>query len=220
MAGVSSAGLVDPSLWTQRWDTGPLEGMFLETFPDSQIDLAERLDRAEHRINVFGLTRNFYARDQVRELLVSKARTVPVRMYLMEPTCAARVERYRIEPVEAAFEDPARVEREILGPLRTLVAMAGSQPNRRKGADLRVYLYNFPCSFAIEEIDDSCRVMLYGHGRRGTEGPIMTFRAGTPFYEYFARQIRWLEGLASGAVTEPWTSKGVRVLPLAPTPAD
>lgn len=170
-AAVPSAGLVDPALWTQRWDAGPLEGMFLETFPEAQLDLGQRLDQAREQISLFGLTRNFFARDAVRELLVHKARTIPVRMYLMDPTCAARAERYRVEPVEAAFEDPDRAEREILGPLRTLERRAAEQSGRREGAGLKVYLYNFPCSFAIEQIDNSCRVMLYGHGQRGTEGP-------------------------------------------------
>jgi hypothetical protein len=58
--------------------------------------------------------------------------------------------------------------------------------------------------------------MLYGHGKRGTEGPIMVVPAGTPYYEYFARQIRWLENLASGRLAEPWTAKGIRVWPLKP----
>jgi hypothetical protein len=56
--------------------------------------------------------------------------------------------------------------------------------------------------------------MLYGHGKRGTEGPILVFRAGTPYYEYFTGQIQWLEGLASGRLVEPWEAKGVRVVPL------
>jgi hypothetical protein len=207
----ASSIVIDPAKWTFQFSDGPLSGLFLETAPPSRVDLADQLENAREKINIFGLTRNFYARDEVRALLINKARQVPIRMYLMDPACPARVERYRIEPVEAAFEDPARVEREILGPLRALVAQASAQAGRRRGAGLEVYLYNFPCSFAIEEIDDTCRVMLYGHGRRGTEGPIMVFRSGTPYFDYFAKQIRWLEGLASGQIGEPWIAKGVQV---------
>jgi hypothetical protein len=214
---LTSSLTVNPLEWTQRFPSGPVTTMFLETCADSQRDLVERLRAAERHVNIFGLTRNFFAREDVRDLLLLKARTVPIRLFLMEPTSPARVERYRVEPIEASFEDPARMKREILAPLRLLVAKANAARAGRSAkpaAGIQVYLYNFPCSFAIEEIDDHCRVMLYGHGKRGTEGPIMIFSPGTPYHDYFAGQIRWLEGLASGELTEPWVSKGVRVVPL------
>lgn|GEM_PF-6711217 len=69
---------------------------------------------------------------------------------------------------------------------------------------------------AMGPVASPCRIMLYGHGKRGTEGPILTTPAGTPYYDYFAGQIRWLENLASGRLTEPWTAKGVRVWRLGP----
>jgi hypothetical protein len=39
--------------------------------------------------------------------------------------------------------------------------------------------------------------MLYGHGKRGTEGPILVFDDNTPYWDYFAEQIKWLERLVS-----------------------
>jgi hypothetical protein len=78
---------------------------------------------------------------------------------------------------------------------------------------MRIFTYNFPCSFAMEKVDRSCRVMLYGHGKRGTEGPILVFDEGTPYWEYFVGQLRWLGRLASDP-REPWTSKGLVVRPL------
>jgi hypothetical protein len=55
--------------------------------------------------------------------------------------------------------------------------------------------------------------MLYGHGKRGTEGPILVFDENTPYWNYFADQIQWLERLAKSP-REPWTSKGLLVRPL------
>ena len=75
---------------------------------------------------------------------------------------------------------------------------------------MRVYTYNFPCSFAIEKIDRTCRVILYGHGKRGTEGPILVFDEGTPYWDYFASQLEWMQRLADDP-REPWTSKGLVV---------
>jgi len=77
-------------------------------------------------------------------------------------------------------------------------------------AGLHLFAYNFPCSFAMEKIDQSCRVMLYGHGKRGTEGPMLVFNEGTPFWDYFSGQLQWLERLATDP-REPWTSKGLAV---------
>ncbi len=56
---------------------------------------------------------------------------------------------------------------------------------REKKGNVEIYTYNFPCSFALELIDDSCRVMLYGHKKGGTDGPILLFRDGTPYFECF-----------------------------------
>jgi hypothetical protein len=181
------------------------------TNEESFVDLAERIKAARSHITLFGLTRNFYARDQILPLFESKAVTIPVTFYAMDPACASRRDRYRIEPAEAAMEDPRRYVREILRPLHA--ASERIAPAAAEGAGLRIYVYNFPCSFAMEQIDRHCRVMLYGHGKRGTDGPIFVFDEGTPYYEFFEDQVRWLRQLATEP-REPWTTKGLVVRPL------
>ena len=205
----------NPDAWTVRFAHGPISHMHLMATPTSQSELLDELRGARQRINVLGLTRNFYARDHVRAILEEKARSVPVRLYLMDPRSVARRERYRVEPIEAALEDPQRMERELLLPLRELAERVAGEP----GAGLQVYLYNFPISFSVDEIDTTLRVAPYGLGVRGTEGPIFVFKAGTPYYDWFSGQLRWLESLAEGEVPEPWRSKGLAVRPLTAPPA-
>ncbi len=212
----------DPAVTRTARETGHLEretghlelarisNLWPRTNPDVLDDLVTRVSCASEEISVFGLSRNFYAKDEMLPLFESKASEVPVTFYVMDPRCDSRRDRYRLEPVEAAMEDPARYIREILRPLfdaSQRIAPATSS------AGMRIFTYNFPCSFAIEKIDQSCRVMLYGHGKRGTEGPILVFDDNTPYWDYFAEQIKWLERLAR-CPREPWTSKGLIVRPL------
>jgi hypothetical protein len=180
------------------------------TSPDALHDLVSRVRDALDEVSIFGLTRNFYASDELLPLIESKAHEIPVTFYVMDPHCDSRRDRYRIEPAEAAMEDPARYKREILRPL--FAASQRVSPSA-SSTGLRIFTYNFPCSFAIEKIDRNCRVMLYGHGKRGTEGPIFVFGDDTPYWDYFAGQIQWLERLAESP-REPWASKGLIVRPL------
>jgi len=191
-------------------DPGNLQRIgIVDAFPytgeDSEQDLINRIRAAGQRINLFGLTRNFYAREECLAALEEAAQRVPVKIYVMDPFCDSRRDRYRIEPADAAMEDPHRYIREVLRPLR---AAAERQPN------IRLYSYNFPCSFAMEEVDDVIRIMLYGHAKRGTHGPILVVREGTPVHDYAVDQLRWLERLSGGEVPEPWASKGIEVKPL------
>lgn len=181
-----------------------LVDLFPLTGVESKADLISRIRGAREQISMFGLTRNFYGSDEMLPLFIAKARELPVRVYIMDPHCDSRRDRYRLEPAEAAMEDPARYEREVLRPLAEAVAAAG--------VDLKIYLYNFPCSFAMERTDSTIRVMLYGHGKRGTDGPIMTWQPGTDYFDYFASQLDWVARLAEAEVTpEPWRSKDVKV---------
>lgn len=193
-----------------RREQAPISALWPRTNPDVLDDLVSRVRGAHEEVSVFGLSRNFYAKDDMLPLFESKASEIPVTFYVMDPHCDSRRDRYRLEPVEAAMEDPARYKREILRPL-----YAASQriATTTSSAGLRIFTYNFPCSFAIEKIDRSCRVMLYGHGKRGTEGPIFIFDEDTPYWDYFAGQMQWLERLAKDP-REPWTSKGLVVRPL------
>jgi hypothetical protein len=177
------------------------------TNPAVLEDLVERVKNAREEITVFGLTRNFYAKDDILPLFELKASEIPVTFYVMDPHCDSRRDRYRIEPVEAAMEDPARYTREILRPL--FDASQRIVPTTPL-AGIRIFTFNFPCSFAMEKIDRSCRVMLYGHGKRGTEGPMFAFDEDTPYWTYFTDQIQWLERLATNP-REPWVSKGLVV---------
>jgi hypothetical protein len=187
-----------------------LSQLWPRTTPEVLEDLLSRVRGATEQISIFGLTRNFYAKDEILPFFESRAVDIPVTFYVMDPGCQARRDRYRIEPVEAAMEDPARYTREILRPL--LAASRRVAPAAAPTAGLRLYTYNFPCSFAIERIDRSCRVMLYGHGKRGTEGPTFVFEKGTPYWDYFAGQLDWLQRLAIDP-REPWTTKGLVVRP-------
>lgn len=188
-----------------------VSNLWPHTSPETLDDLAARVRNATREITVFGLTRNFYAKDEILPLFESQAVKIPVTFYVMDPHCDSRRDRYRLEPIEAAMENPERYTREILRPL--YLAAKRLEPAAAPGAGMRIYTYNFPCSFAMERIDGSVRVMLYGHGKRGTEGPIFVFNEGTPYWDYFADQLRWLHRLATDP-REPWTSKGLTVRPL------
>ncbi|REF00675.1 helix-turn-helix domain-containing protein [Thermomonospora umbrina] len=180
-------------------------GAFPYTNEESEEDLTDRIRGARERVNLFGLTRSFYAREEFLPVLEEAAQRVPVRVYVMDPYCDSRRDRYRIEPAEAAMEDPARYIREILRPLR---AAAERAPG------IRLYSYNFPCSFAMEEVDDVTRIMLYGHGKRGTHGPVLLFQDGGAAHTFVVDQLRWLERMTQGETPEPWMSKGIEVKPL------
>jgi hypothetical protein len=181
------------------------------TNPAVLDDLLTRVNNAREEITVYGLTRNFYAKDDMLPLFEAKAVEIPVTFYVMDPYCESRRDRYRIEPVEAAMEDPARYVREILRPLfDASQRIVPVMPN----AGMRIFTFDFPCSFAMEKIDRTCRVMLYGHGKRGTEGPMLVFEEGTPYWTYFADQLQWLERLATNP-REPWVSKGLVVRALS-----
>ena len=182
--------------------------------PEVFDDLVARVKGAQEEISIFGLTRNFYAKDEVLPLFESKAVDIPVTFYVIDPRCDSRRDRYRLEPIEAAMEDPGRYIREILRPL--FAASRRVAPAAAPPAGLHMFTYNFPCSFAMEKIDQSCRVMFYGHGKRGTEGPVLVFDEGTPYWDYFDSQMQWLKRLASDP-REPWTSKGLVVRPLTET---
>ena len=185
----------------------PISALWPRTNPDVLDDLVSRVSDAREEVSVFGLSRNFYAKDEMLPLFEEKASEIPVTFYVMDPHCDSRRDRYRLEPVEAAMEDPRRYKREILRPL---YAASQRVEVTTPSGGLRIFTYNFPCSFAIEKIDRSCRVMLYGHGKRGTEGPMLVFDDNTPYWNYFAGQIQWLERLARDP-REPWTSKGLVV---------
>ncbi|MGH8602223.1 MAG: hypothetical protein ACREXR_05440 [Gammaproteobacteria bacterium] len=190
-----------------------ISSLWPHTNSDALGDLVTRVNNAREEMTVFGLTRNFYAKDDMLLLLEAKASKIPITFYVMDPHCDSRRDRYRLEPAEAAMEDPARYTHEVLRPL--FDASQRVEPVT-SSAGLRIFTFNFPCSFAIERIDQSCRVMLYGHGKRGTDGPIFVFNKDTPYWTYFTDQLDWLKRLATNP-REPWVSKGLAVRALQET---
>lgn len=193
----------------------PIAVAFPFTGPESEKDLICRLKDANQKVIIFGLTRNFFATHRMRKMLTSKSNEVAIRLYMMDPLCPSRLDRYRIEPIEASLEDPKRFEREVAVPFRNLLQKTERSPAGSEMPGLSIYYYNFPCSFAIELIDTACRVMLYGHGKRGTEGPILVFEKGNQYFDYFMSQLDWLERLASGREVAEWEAKQIKVIPFS-----
>jgi transcriptional regulator with XRE-family HTH domain len=105
--------------------------------PEVFADLVERVRTAKEEITVFGLTRNFYAKDEILPLFESKAVAIPVTFFVMDPYCDSRRERYRLEPVDAAMENPGRYMREVLRPL--YAAAQRVAPAASPSAGMRVY---------------------------------------------------------------------------------
>src|SRR5512132_2581080 len=55
--------------------------------PETYADLVERVRTAQEEITVFGLARNFYAKDEILPLFESKAVAIPVAFFVMDPYC-------------------------------------------------------------------------------------------------------------------------------------
>jgi hypothetical protein len=205
------------SEWNYKYPTeSPIVSLFPETNDASQRDLEERIEESEEKITIFGLTRNFFASERMRKILIRKAQDVPITLFIMDPDCESRRHRYRVEPTEAALENSERFRREVEKPLQQLLSSVNSSPAGSSIPGVSIYYYNFTCSFAIEEIDSACRVLLYGHGERGTEGPIIVFREGNPYFEYFSSQLRWMEKLATNHSMPEWGEKGISLRQLKP----
>ena len=198
--------------------SGVSPAIFAKTSPESEADLITRLRGAKKRINVFGLTRNYFVSEVIRPILVAKAQEIPVILYLMDPNCDSRRDRYRLEPLEAALQEPERMRDQILSRWDVTLRQTPSTDSGSNHPGLSVYFFNFPCSFAIEEIDDVYRVMLYGHGKRGTEGPIILFNRDESVGGFLSDQMRWLERLAGPNPLPPWTTTNrLRVWKYLPT---
>ena len=178
---------------------------------DANADLLRRVTNARTHITIFGITRNFYAWDNVLPILEARACDIPVTFYLMNPHCESRTDRYRLEPLQATLDSPEKYIREVLAPLHE--ASERIEPTTPE-AGLRLFTYNFPCSFSIEHIDEHIRVALYGHGRRGSDSPVMLLRSGTQYFDYFHAQLEWLRLLATEA-PRSWHDKGLRVAPVS-----
>ena len=198
-------GIDDPiDLYTIHWHPtkGKREGFFItpcqhvlaNIFPFTNEyagkNLIELINNAKKEIILFGLTRNFYATKPMLKLLNKKSQELKIRMYLMDPESPARKFRYDLEPIEAAMEDPNRMKRKVISPLKELKQTVDQIAEPEKG--LIIKFFDFYPSFAMEFIDNYCRIMLYGHMKRGTDSPIFVFKSGNKYYQYFRDQINWI----------------------------
>jgi hypothetical protein len=118
---------------TTHLERAGLRDIYPRTDDESTRDLFGRIASARRRVNVFGLTRNFYARKHVLPMVEAKARSVPVRVYMMDPRSESRRDRYRLEPAEAAMENADRYLREVLGPLVAAEHRLGDYTARGSG---------------------------------------------------------------------------------------
>ncbi|MBF6059813.1 helix-turn-helix transcriptional regulator [Nocardia terpenica] len=197
---------VDHSHPMQGRDVAGLVGLWPYTSQESEKDLVSRIELVGRELTMFGLTRNAYARDDILGALRdAAARGVTISMFVMDPWCDSRRDRYRVEPAEAVMEDPRRYVRECLRPL----ARAASA-----FTDWRIWTFDFPISMAVERFDDVIRVMFYVPGRRGTESPILALTPDFEAYDFFCGQLEWLHARAADPDGEPWKSRGVHVRPL------
>ncbi len=193
---------------TLLFSAGPIVRIYSQTGTNSQADLLRMIQDARERIVLFGLTRNFISTPPVLNLLIEKSLTIPVEIYVMDPHCESRKDRYRLEPIEASMEDPVRFKSVFL---RTINNAKAQKLRVGQIPDLKIFGYNFPCSFAIELIDSQIRVMLYGHGVRGTSGPIFLINKETWIGKYFYDQIEWIRGIGLKGAEAPWDLKNLVV---------
>jgi hypothetical protein len=119
----------------------PIENMFVHTNKETERDLLERIAAAQKEIIAFGLTRNFYV-DKMPELLIEKSNQVDIKIFLMDPSCGSRVDRYRIEPAEAAFEDPVRFNRMIVEKYKTILSARGRKKKNKGSLRFPLFICN------------------------------------------------------------------------------
>jgi hypothetical protein len=175
---------------------------FPRVTPESEKDLCSRIENAQIQIRIFGLTRNFYASDKMRELIAKKATEVPVKFFVMDPDCESRKDRYRVEPIDAALEDPNKYKQRIEPVFIDLVRHGPVSIPLSNKPGISFYYFNFPCQFSIDQFDNVFRVSFYGLNKQGRESPIWLYEKddGGPSneYEYFLSQLDWVESLAAG----------------------
>ena len=156
---------------------------FENTCKESESHLYELVESATTKITLFGLTRNFYAESKMRSILLEKSKKLPIRVYFLNPFSKFWKERYELEPKTAKFHN----KNKFMSVLYQFQHMEDITKNHNGG--IKVSIYEFQPSFAIEEIDYTMRVMLYGYLKRGTESPIFIISKKDPIYNYFKDQL-------------------------------
>ena len=116
---------------------------------------------------------------------------------------AQRVERWALEPVAAAGPDDRTGDRVKLR------LPAGDDVALHRGSELGVG----GLEFGQRSRGVDLGALGVGHGRRGTDSPVMLLRSGTPYFDYFRAQLEWL-GLLATQPPKSWTDKGIEVAPV------
>jgi hypothetical protein len=80
---------------------------------------------------------------------------------------------------------------------------------RSPSAGMRVYTYNFLAPFRSRRLTAHVGHAVWAWQARH-RSPILVFDEGTPYWDYFASQLEWMQRLAD-APREPWTSRGLVV---------
>lgn len=196
-------------------------GSFRQTglyFPEKDNHSEEHLKSiakgASRRIRIFGLTRNFYTNDKMRSTILERANEIPIDFYIMNPMCVSRIDRYRVEPPKAAFDNITKYIHIVEAKYIDMLAEARRSKSRKPGAGIRVFYYNFPCQLSAEQFDDTIRYSIYGIREQGDASPIWVssdINAGD--YKFIDRQLNFLEAVALGGVA-PDAVTGLRVVPI------
>ena len=90
----NNAEITDTTREIEHLERARLSNLWPRTNPNVLDDLVARVSGAREEISVFGLSRNFYAKDEMLPLFESKASEIPVTFYVMDPRCDSRRDRY------------------------------------------------------------------------------------------------------------------------------
>ena len=182
---------------------------------DSEKNLLKSLSEAKNEIFVFGLTRNFYADDRIQRILKEKSSSIPINIFMMDPDCDSKKDRYRLEPSRAAYRNASVYKDKVEKTFIRLLGECKSTWPGSKDPGISFHYYNFPCAFAIEKIDSVIRVFLYGYGKRGTDSPTFVYSEGHSSYSFFDEQVEWIKEHANGNATAQWEDSDLKFYNLA-----
>lgn len=182
---------------------------------DSYDDLVERIQSAKHSIVIFGLTRNFFAKQPLRDMILDRAQEVDIKFFMADPECTSRSDRYRVEPTTATYDDVKKYKTEIESEFLKMQNLASQLPKKKEHARLSFFYYNFPCQTAIERFDESIRVSLYGINKQGRESPIWVYTPSDgDIYSFFRTQLDWVETIESGYTNDLLKQRNIKIVPI------
>lgn len=181
---------------------------------ESETHLIASLESAKKEIFVFGLTRNFYADDRLQKILQNKCKVIPINIFMINPDCASKKDRYRLEPSRAAYKNADYYKERIEKTFIKLLEKCEATKPGSKDPGIGIYYYNFPCSFAMEKIDDEIRIFLYGYGKRGTDSPTFVFGDKHRCYNFFLEQIHWIIEQVSKKEKTQWDDSNFEFISL------